>query len=61
MAIEVAKVELKTVQDASGLEGLIAAGICPATGWGRGDGHEPDCVTSTVPTGEWTLGRSESD
>src|SRR4030088_51081 len=26
MAIEVAKVELKTVQDASGLEGLIAAG-----------------------------------
>src|SRR6476469_10789917 len=26
MAIEVAKVELKTVQDASGLEGLIASG-----------------------------------
>src|SRR5437588_7019810 len=26
MAIEVAKVELKTVQDASGLDGLIAAG-----------------------------------
>ena len=26
MAIEVAKVELKTVQDASGLEELIAAG-----------------------------------
>src|SRR5258708_40244713 len=26
MAVEVAKVELKTVQDASGLEGLIAAG-----------------------------------
>ena len=27
MAIEVAKVELKTVQDASGLEGLIAVNV----------------------------------
>ena len=31
MAIEVAKVELKNVQDASGLEACIAAGNSPRT------------------------------
>ena len=37
MAIEVAKVELKTVQDASGLEGLIASGK-----FGADDFHPSD-------------------